>query len=196
MLSTALVVAGLATGNKIGLAVVGISFVVFALISSFVLPARYPTFPGKNVGWFVAISALFFVAMISAVLIFGVEKKEPAANAGNPARTETQSSSLPGQTTSTPATSTPATTAPASAGGDPVAGKQVFTSAGCGGCHVLKAAGSGGSVGPNLDTLKPDAARVAHKVEVGGGPMPSFKKALSPQQIQDVAAFVAASTHS
>ena len=181
MLSTALVVAGLATGNKIGLAVVGVSFIVFALVCSFVLPARYPSFPGKHVGWFVALSALFFVAMLSAVLIFGVEKKEPQANAANP-----------------PTTSNPATTAstPTAAQGDPVAGKQVFASAGCGGCHTLKAAGSSGTVGPNLDVLKPTEPRIAHQVEVGGGPMPSFKGTLSPKQIQDVAAFVATSTHS
>lgn len=192
MLSTALIVAGLATGNKIGLAVVGVSFIVFALVCSFVLPARNPNFPGKHVGWLVALSALFFVAMLSAVLIFGVEKKEPKANGGNPARTETQSSSLPGQTTSTPATTTPTASATP---GDAVAGKQVYAAAGCGGCHALKAAGSSGNVGPDLDQLKPDAARVAHQVEVGGGPMPSFKATLSPKQIQDVAAFVATSTH-
>ena len=195
MLPTALVVADLATGNKIGLAVIGVSFIVFALVSSFVLPTRYPNFPGKHVGWFVALSALFFLAMISAVIVFGVEKKEAAEpNGSNPATTETQSSSLPGTTTSTPGTTTAA--APGGAGGDPVAGKQVFASAGCGGCHTLKAAASSGNVGPNLDQLKPDAARVAHQVEVGGGPMPSFKAALSPKQIQDVAAFVATSTHS
>jgi mono/diheme cytochrome c family protein len=195
MLSTALVVAGLATGNKIGLAVVGVAFIVFALVCSFALPARSPDFPGRHVGWFVALSALFFVAMIAAVLVFGVEKKESEANAGNPARTETQSSSLPGQTTSTPATSG-TTTAAGGGQGDATAGKQVFASAGCGGCHTLKAAGSSGTVGPDLDRLKPDAARVAHQVEVGGGPMPSFKEALSAKQIQDVAAFVATSTHS
>jgi cytochrome c553 len=181
MLSTVLVVAGLATGNKIGLAVVGVSFMVFALVCSFVLPARYPNFPGKHVGWFVALSALFFVAMLSAVLIFGVEKKEPQANAANP-----------------PTTSTPTKTGstPTGAQGDPVAGKQVFASAGCGGCHTLKAAGSSGTVGPNLDVLKPTEPRVAHQVEVGGGPMPPFKGTLSSKQIQDVAAFVATSTHS
>jgi mono/diheme cytochrome c family protein len=196
MLSTALVVAGLATGNKIGLAVVGVSFIVFALVCSFVLPARYPGFPGRHVGWFVALSVLFFVAMISAVLILGVEKKEAEAapNGVSSAPTETQPSSLPGQTTSTSATTTAA--APTSVGGDPVAGKQVFAVAGCGGCHTLKAAGATGNVGPNLDQLKPDAARVAHQVVVGGGPMPSFKAALTPKQIQDVAAFVATSTHS
>jgi mono/diheme cytochrome c family protein len=184
MLSTALVVASLATGNKIGLAVVGVSFIVFALVCSFVLPARYPNFPGKNVGWFVALSALFFIAMISAVLVFGVEKKEPEANAANP------------PATSTPSTTTNTASTPPAAQGDPVAGKQVFASAGCGGCHTLKAAGSSGTVGPNLDVLKPTEPRVAHQVEVGGGPMPSFKGTLSPKQIQDVAAFVATSTHS
>jgi cytochrome c6 len=182
MLSVALVVAGLATGNKIGLAAVGVAFIVFALVCSFVLPARTPNFPGKHVGLFVGVCALFFVAMISAVLIFGVEKKEAKAAENPPA--------------STTATATTPSTAPSTAGkGDPVAGKSVFASAGCGGCHTLKAAGSNGAVGPNLDQLKPDAARVAHQVEVGGGPMPSFKATLSAKQIQDVAAFVATSTH-
>jgi mono/diheme cytochrome c family protein len=187
MLSTALVVAGLATGNKIGLAAVGVSFILFALVCSFVLPARYPDFPGRHVGWFVAISILFFVAMISAVLIFGVEKKEPKETASNPSTPPAAATTTGGATT----------TAPAGGGsGDPVAGKQVFASAGCGGCHTLKAAGSTGNVGPNLDQLKPTAAIVAHQVEVGGGPMPSFKSSLSPKQILDVAAFVATSTHS
>jgi len=180
MLSTALVAAGLATGNKIGLAVVGVSFIVFALVCSFVLPARSPNFPGKHVGRFVALSALFFIAMISAVLILGVDKKEAKANGGNPAA------------------STSATTAPAQTGaqGDPVAGKQAFASSGCGGCHTLKAAGSSGTTGPDLDTLKPDAARVVRQVTNGGKIMPSFKATLSPKQIQEVAAFVATSTHS
>ena len=63
MLSTALVVAGLSTGNKIGLATVGGAFIVFALVSSFVLPRRNPNFPGRAVGWYSALGVLFFVAM-------------------------------------------------------------------------------------------------------------------------------------
>ena len=62
--------------------------------------------------------------------------------------------------------------------GGPTA-RQVFASAGCGGCHTLKAAGSTGNVGPNLDQLKPSEATVAHQVEVGGGAMPPFKGQLS-----------------
>jgi mono/diheme cytochrome c family protein len=184
MLSVALVVAALSTGNKIGLVVVGVAFIGFALVCSFVLPARNPNFPGKHVGLFVGVCVLFFVAMISAVLIFGVEKKEAKA-----------SETPPPTATATAPTTTGAAPPPATAKGDPVAGKQVFASAGCGGCHTLKAAGSNGNVGPNLDQLKPAAATVAHQVEVGGGPMPSFKATLSPKQIQDVAAFVATSAH-
>jgi len=69
-------------------------------------------------------------------------------------------------------------------------GKQVFASAGCGGCHTLKDAGASGTVGPNLDQLKPAEATVAHQVENGGGVMPAFKGKLTPAQIQAVAAYV------
>jgi mono/diheme cytochrome c family protein len=90
-------------------------------------------------------------------------------------------------------TTPPTTTAPTttSGGGSPAAvGKQVFTSAGCGGCHTLKDAGATGNIGPNLDQLKPSAARVSHQVQVGGGVMPSFKNRLSASQIAAVAAYV------
>ncbi len=40
----------LTTGHKIGLLVVGLAFIVFALVSSFVLPRRNPNFPGRGVG--------------------------------------------------------------------------------------------------------------------------------------------------
>lgn len=35
--------------------------------------------------------------------------------------------------------------------GNAAAGKQVFASTGCGGCHTFKAAGTTGAIGPNLD---------------------------------------------
>jgi mono/diheme cytochrome c family protein len=69
-------------------------------------------------------------------------------------------------------------------------GKAVFASAGCAGCHTLKAAGSTGNVGPNLDQLKPSKATVKHQVEVGGGAMPAFKGQLSDAEIDAVAGFV------
>jgi cytochrome c553 len=172
MLSTiSLVVAGLSTGHKIGLASVGGAFVAFALISSFVLPRGNPDFPGRGLGWYVVLCVLFFVAMISAVLVFDREPKEANAAA------------------------TTATTATGTAPGDPVAGKAVFNTVGCGGCHTLKAAGSTGTVGPNLDQLKPPLARIVLQVNNGGGPMPAYQGQLTNQQIQDVAAYVYTSTH-
>ncbi len=76
-------------------------------------------------------------------------------------------------------------------GGSPLAaGKHVFLTAGCSGCHTLKDAGSTGNVGPNLDQLKPDKATVQHQVENGGGAMPAFKSTLSASQIDAVATYV------
>jgi sulfite dehydrogenase len=81
------------------------------------------------------------------------------------------------------------------ANGDATAGKQVFETAGCKGCHTLKAAGATGTVGPNLDDAKPDLALIVDRVVNGQGGMPSFKGQLSDKQIADVAAFVYKSTH-
>jgi mono/diheme cytochrome c family protein len=72
-------------------------------------------------------------------------------------------------------------------------GKQIFTSAGCAGCHTLKAAGATGTVGPNLDALKPTEAKVEHQVTVGGGAMPAFKGQLTTAEITAVAKFVSSS---
>ena len=74
--------------------------------------------------------------------------------------------------------------------GDATAGKTVFASAGCGGCHTLADAGTNGNVGPNLDDAKPDASLVTQRVTNGQGVMPSFKDQLSEKQIADVAAYV------
>lgn len=78
--------------------------------------------------------------------------------------------------------------------GDATAGEAVFKSAGCSGCHTLKAAGATGTVGPNLDQLKPPLSKVVTQVLNGGAQMPPFKGQLSDKQIADVAAFVVKST--
>ena len=69
-------------------------------------------------------------------------------------------------------------------------GKTVFATAGCTGCHTLKAAGSTGTVGPNLDEAKPSKDLVIDRVTNGQGGMPSFKGQLSEAQIQAVADYV------
>jgi mono/diheme cytochrome c family protein len=71
-------------------------------------------------------------------------------------------------------------------------GKAIFQ-ANCASCHTLKAANASGTIGPNLDQLKPPLARVKHQVEVGGGVMPAFKGRLTPAQIDAVAKFVSSS---
>jgi mono/diheme cytochrome c family protein len=68
-------------------------------------------------------------------------------------------------------------------------GMSVFNST-CASCHTLAAAGSTGTVGPNLDQLKPSDALVVHQVANGGGGMPAFGSSLSKTQIQSVALFV------
>lgn len=79
--------------------------------------------------------------------------------------------------------------------GDAAAGKDVYASAGCGGCHALKEAGSSGTVGPNLDEAQPELAKIQLQVMNGGGGMPPFKGQLSDQQIADVSQFVYDATH-
>src|SRR5437762_13261429 len=95
----------LSTTSKIAVAGMGAAFIVCSLISAMVIPRMKPDFPGKNLRVYLAVSGLFFVAMISAILIFAKEKKKPEA--------------------ATEQTTTAANPAPA-ATGDPTAGKVVF----------------------------------------------------------------------
>jgi cytochrome c551 len=133
-----------------------------------------------------------------------VTPQQPAGgggvNAGGtsaPTTSTQQTTSTPeAGTTSTPeagTTSTPeAGTTSTGGGGTQQAaaeGKQVFTQS-CGGCHTLKDANTTGTVGPNLDDLKPDEATVARQVTNGGGPMPAFKGQLTDAQIKAVAQYV------
>lgn len=77
---------------------------------------------------------------------------------------------------------------------EPVAlGKKLFTQAAqppCALCHTLRDAASAGAVGPVLDELRPDAARVANALRNGLGNMPSYRDSLSEAQIQALALYV------
>lgn len=68
--------AALSNGHKLGLALVGGAFILFALVSSFVLPRRNPNFPGRNLFWFAAASVGLFVAMLTAVFVLGKESED------------------------------------------------------------------------------------------------------------------------
>lgn len=68
-------------------------------------------------------------------------------------------------------------------------GKDIFKSQ-CASCHTLKDAGTTGTIGPNLDQLKPPFAVVQNQVIHGGSVMPAFKGKLTDAQIKAVAKYV------
>lgn len=75
-------------------------------------------------------------------------------------------------------------------------GKRLFmggASPACVLCHALKDAGAEGAVGPSLDELKPDAARVAKALKNGIGQMPAYRQ-LTEAQIQALARYVEQAT--
>ena len=78
--------------------------------------------------------------------------------------------------------------------GDPVAGKTIFKTGPCAGCHTLADAGTRGTVGPNLDQAKPPLSRVVDRLLNGKNAMPPFKGTFSTKQIADVAAYVVKAT--
>lgn len=80
--------------------------------------------------------------------------------------------------------------------GDAEAGRALFlkgTTPACVVCHTLADAGSAGTIGPNLDELKPDGNRVAQAVRNGIGVMPAFD-ALSDADVQALAKYVSGAT--
>jgi uncharacterized cupredoxin-like copper-binding protein len=77
-----LIAAGhLTTGHKIGLAIMGAIFIVYALTCAFVIPRRRPDFPGeKGFGVFALVSVVLLAAMLTAVTVFGREVESASAN--------------------------------------------------------------------------------------------------------------------
>ena len=92
--------------------------------------------------------------------------------------------------------------------GDPAAGKPLFTSKGCGGCHTFTPAGTHGTIGPDLDKLSQYAKQAnqplkpftfesiknpAAYVQPGyQNVMPNFGQTLKDKQIADLVAFLTA----
>jgi MFS-type transporter involved in bile tolerance (Atg22 family) len=66
----------LTTSHKVGLLVFAIIFVVFALLSAVVIPRFRPNFPGRALPLFLVACVVLFIAMFTAVLIFGAETEE------------------------------------------------------------------------------------------------------------------------
>jgi cytochrome c551/c552 len=189
-----LLLASLSSGQKAGIAGMAAAFIIFALVSSFVLPRRNPDFPGRRHLWlYVGVVACFFAAMMS-VIVF-VAKETTEAEAKSP---------------TTPTSTRPAPPPPPPAiQGNPVTGKAFFSAQGCIACHTFKPAGSTATIGPNLDNVAADAktanrgslvqyvtesivdpnAYIVPKYPAGVMPQ-DFAKKLSPKQIADLVAFI------
>ena len=72
-------------------------------------------------------------------------------------------------------------------------GLEIFNeTAGCAACHVLKAAGSKGNIGPNLDTVSMTIESVTDMVTNGLGVMPAFGEGeiLTKEEIEIVSYYV------
>ena len=87
-------------------------------------------------------------------------------------------------------------------------GEQIFTAAGCAGCHTFSPAGSNGNIGPDLNDLKAAAAKYAKDktpeeyvqesivqpdaflVPGFGNAMPSFQGRLTDKQVQTLVEYL------
>jgi mono/diheme cytochrome c family protein len=75
-------------------------------------------------------------------------------------------------------------------------GRALFTGGAtpaCAICHTLADAGATGAVGPSLDELKPDAARVESVLRKGMGVMPAYTS-LSEEDIKALSLYVSHAT--
>ena len=72
-----------------------------------------------------------------------------------------------------------------------ILGLEVYNNkAQCGVCHTLKAAGSSGDIGPDLDQLKLSMDRIIYSVTNGIGVMQAWEGILTPEEIEAVAYYV------
>jgi mono/diheme cytochrome c family protein len=189
------VLLGLTTNQKLGLAGTAALFIAFALIAALWIPRYRPDFPGRRgLGLFVVLTLLLTVAMLGAVVVFAKEDHATAAEHG-----ETHTETGETETETGPA---PTTTAEEEPAGNPEAGEAVFTSAGCGSCHAFEAAGTTGTVGPNLDeslegkdaeyvrrAIIEPSADVAEGFQPGVMPE-NYDEQLSDEQLADLVAFL------
>ena len=96
----------LSTGHEVGLAVTGAAFIAFALFSSFLFPRFRPQYPGGALPAFIVVAFVFFFGMLTAVEVFGADKKKESKRVA-------QTTSQPATTQATPTvTNTTSTTTP------------------------------------------------------------------------------------
>jgi mono/diheme cytochrome c family protein len=132
-----------------------------------------------------AVDVAAYVASVAGTTPAGGEQ---AVGGGATGRTETEPAAT--EAAETEAAETEAAETGAGEEGAAAEGEQVFATAGCGSCHTLAAAGSSGTIGPNLDESQPSVDLAVDRVTNGRGAMPSFRDTLSEAQIRAVAEYV------
>ena len=74
-------------------------------------------------------------------------------------------------------------------------GKEIFLNDGnCASCHSLSEAQSIGTIGPNLNEIRPSIEKVLTTVTNGIGVMPAYQGELSSEEIEAVAHYVSISS--
>jgi len=187
--------------NDVIIGIVAAALVGFSLFVSIVVPRRRPDFPGRSLRVFVLVSALLVVGMLTAVAVLG-ESHHFESEGG-------ESAGVTNQPPTTAATSPTGTGTGQQPAGDPVAGKEIFTTTAqppCATCHTLKEAGATQTIGPNLDeVLKGKDAAFIHEsivdpnAEVATGYQPgimpqTFGEQLDEKQLADLVAFLVEAT--
>jgi uncharacterized cupredoxin-like copper-binding protein len=159
---------GLSTGHKVGLAVVGAAFIVYALSSSFLFPRFRSSFPGRGLPAFIIVTFVFFFGMLSAVEVFGAEPKE-TKQSEVAAQTESQAQVTTAGTSTTqttaPATTTPTTTATTTAATKPAAQTVQVTET-----EFKITLGSGSLHAGKVTFQIKNAGKIPHDLAIVGGP--------------------------
>ena len=76
-----------------------------------------------------------------------------------------------------------------------IKGLEIFNeTAGCAGCHALKAAGSEANIGPNLDTVSLTEELVKEMVIYGLGVMPAYGEGILTKEEIDIVSYYVANS--
>ena len=171
----------LSSTQKLGIGLMAAAFVVFALISAMLIPRYRPDFPARHMGWFIAACVVFTLGMLATIAFVAKETEHEASAETHVTETE-PSEPPPAEPLLRRRRVPPAVMPPARWSSRRTAG--VATR-----CPTP---GTTGTIGPNLDDLKPPYDVIVEQVTNGGGAMPPFGGTLTEQQIADVAAYVSA----
>jgi mono/diheme cytochrome c family protein len=194
--------------NDVILGVLTAVLVVFSLVVALVIPRRNPGFPGRQLRFFIVLSALLIAGMLGAVEVLG-ESHDFAAHGESGAATE-ETPTGTGETSTGETGGGPTGETGEQPQGDAQAGEEVFTSVAspaCSTCHTLQAAGATQTLGPNLDEVlaDKDAALIHQSIvdpsaEIAPGYadnlMPKdYGQTLTEKQLADLVAFLVEATH-